>query len=148
MREGQTFSVTEEHWYKYDTLSKRKGKQQQNKSLMKQTFCTCRPITLKSRYCAKIHYSVVQTIWHLTIQYENYCGISNWSFIKLTMTWNQNCLKANKQRLYNHLICVEKLLILFLRPSTKIWIANAARGNEKVADRWIIWNENRRMASV
>jgi hypothetical protein len=24
------------------------------------------------------------------------------------MTWNQNCLKANKQRFYNKLSCMEK----------------------------------------
>jgi hypothetical protein len=69
------------------------------------------------------------------------------------MTWNENCLKANKQLLYSKLGCMGKSsyylfpseyqlytlsvkeiqfrllsmgLFFFLRPSTKIWIANAA----------------------
>jgi hypothetical protein len=29
-------------------------------------------------------------------QFGNYCSISKWNFIKLTMTWNQNYVKANK----------------------------------------------------
>jgi hypothetical protein len=43
-----------------------------------------------------------KTIWKLLK------SINNWSFIKLTMAWNQNCLKANKQRLYCNLRCMDK----------------------------------------
>jgi hypothetical protein len=57
---------------------------------------------------ALLRKGTVQTIWHLTKQWENYCGSNNWSFIKLTMTLNLNCLKANTQRLYNKLSCMDK----------------------------------------
>jgi hypothetical protein len=73
------------------------------------------------------------------------------------MTWNQNYLKANKQRLYNKHSCIEREIqllsvckripafILKLKKqvslnvhiffsAAKIWTANSARGNEKVAD--------------
>jgi hypothetical protein len=116
----------------------------------KQKCCKCRSITLTPRYCTMVHCSVVQTTWKLTEQYKNYCHIKKWNFIKLTITSNQNCIKASKQRLYNKISCMEKysrypfsceyeintlgernkLLItlrditLFLRPSTKIWIAS------------------------
>jgi hypothetical protein len=149
MRGGQTFSATEDNVNtNIYILSKRKDNHKTN-ILMKQKLCRCKPITIKSYYCAKVHCSVVQTIWRLTKQ-ENYCGINVWSFIKLTMTWNQNCLKANKH-LYNKLSYMEKILFklkkcslaycqwhyeFFLRPSTKIWIANAVCGNEKFADPW------------
>jgi hypothetical protein len=102
MREGQKFSASEEHLYTLFTLFKFKGKQSQTNILTKQKFCTCR------RYSVKVHGSVVKIIWHLTKQYENYCDINNWSLVQLTVTGNQNCLKVNKQRLYNKLSCMEK----------------------------------------
>jgi hypothetical protein len=34
--------------------------------------------------------------------------VFSWSFMKLTMTWNQKCLKANKQRVYSKLTFIEK----------------------------------------
>jgi hypothetical protein len=34
--------------------------------------------------------------------------INNWSLVKITMTWNQNYLEANKQRAYIKLIYMEK----------------------------------------
>jgi hypothetical protein len=51
MREGQHFSVSEEN------------------ILMKQTFCRCGPITLKSRYGAKTHCPVAQTIENVAGKY-------------------------------------------------------------------------------
>jgi alpha-mannosidase len=78
-------------------VSEYKGKQSQTSSLTKQEFCRCRRNPLKSFCCATIHCSIDQAIWNLTKHYENYCSINNWSFIKLTMTWSQNCLKTNKQ---------------------------------------------------
>jgi hypothetical protein len=51
-----------------------------------------------------IYYTVYYILLHiqnLTKQYENYYGINNWRFVKLTMTWNQNCLKGDKERFYN-----------------------------------------------
>jgi hypothetical protein len=44
-------------------------------------------------------------------KHENCCGVNNWSFMKLTTTWKQSCLKGNKRRFYNKLtchLCVEK----------------------------------------
>jgi hypothetical protein len=84
------------------TLSKRENKPSQKKYFDE--------TNLKSRCYAKVHCSVVQTTWNLTKQYKYYCGINNWSFIKLIMAWNQNCLKVNKQRLYNKLSCMEKYI--------------------------------------
>jgi hypothetical protein len=87
---------------------RKKGKQAQKKNIMTKKCCRCRSIMLKSHYYAKVHCSVVQNMWHLIKQCENYCGIKNWSCIKLTLTLNQNCSKANKQHLYNEVNCVEK----------------------------------------
>jgi hypothetical protein len=44
------------------TLSKRKGKQSQKDTLIKQKMCRCKSDTLKSRCCEKIHCSIVRTI--------------------------------------------------------------------------------------
>jgi hypothetical protein len=35
-----------------------------------------RHVTLKSRYCAMVHCSVVHIVLNLTKRYENYCGIN------------------------------------------------------------------------
>jgi hypothetical protein len=90
------------------TQRPRKRKQSQKNILMKQTNkqrnCRCRPITLKSRCCVNAHCSVLQTTWHLTKEYENYCRINNWSFTKLTIAWNQNCLKANNVFIINSVV--------------------------------------------
>jgi hypothetical protein len=99
---------------------------------------------------------------NLTKQYENYYVINKRSVIKSTMTLNQNCLKANnvftinsvvwkkyiycfqvntgyilKLKKYSFAYCPRHYYFLLL-PSTKIWIANAAHGNEKVVDPWLI----------
>lgn len=53
--------------------------------------------------CAKVHCPIVQTIWSVTKQHENDGGFHKWSFINLTVTWNLNCLKANKQCICSNL---------------------------------------------
>lgn len=77
------------------------------KVLIKKYFCRCRPTTLKSRYCANVHWFVVQTICSLTKQYYKYCSINNWNFIKLKVTWYQTRLKA-KSNLFEVNFCTEK----------------------------------------
>jgi hypothetical protein len=73
-----------------------------------------------------------------------------WSFIISTTTWNQSCLKANKQHLKmksvlrrNNAIKSRKHSFAYrshynfcLRPSTEIWRACAARGTGEVTHPW------------
>jgi hypothetical protein len=110
-RRAKRFCHRWEHWYKY-TVSKCKGKQSQKKEhiLMKQIQILCRPISLTSRCCAKIHCYVAQTIWNSRNQFENDCGINSWSFIKLKVTWNQNCNVLQETQLCGkmHLLSVFK----------------------------------------
>jgi hypothetical protein len=123
---------------------------------VKQKFCRCRPIKLISRHCTKVHCSVLENTWNLTKYYKNCCGINNGSLIKLTVTWNQSCFKGNNVFTMNsllwrnycpssseyqlhsfkevHFTNCPRHYIFFLRPSTKKWTANAARGNGKVDD--------------
>jgi hypothetical protein len=84
-------------------LSEHKSKQLQKKKN------SCRSSTLESCYWARVPCSIVQIVWDSTKQFDSYCTINtNWSFIKLTVTWNQNWLKDVRQRLYNKLSCMEK----------------------------------------
>lgn len=56
------------------------------------------------RKCTRIH------CWDHVILQQNkkVVVISNWNFIKLKMSWNQNYFKTNKQRLYYKLIYTNK----------------------------------------
>lgn len=103
-RKANIFWYWGEHWLKVyiHYLSIRVNNHKEN-ILTKQIKC-CRylPVKLHSCYC-----STIQTRWNLTKQCENYCGIDNWSSIKLTMSRNQNCLKANKH-FYSKLSCMKK----------------------------------------
>jgi hypothetical protein len=85
MREGQNFSATEENIN--IKTSKRKGKQSQENILMKQQFCRCRPIKLKSRCCAKVHRSVVETIRNVTKQYEVGFEVLTAVSMKIAVFW-------------------------------------------------------------
>jgi hypothetical protein len=78
------------HIYSLRYLSIGENSRKKN-NLMKQKFCRCRPVTLKSLYCAKVHCSAVQTIRYLTKKYDNYCGVNNFYkinnyYLKLTVT--------------------------------------------------------------
>jgi hypothetical protein len=69
MQQGKRFVATEESTdINAYTVSKFKVKQSQKENiLMKQKFCRCWPMTLKSRYCSKVHCSVVQNNIKITV---------------------------------------------------------------------------------
>jgi hypothetical protein len=63
---------------------------------------------LNSFCSAKELCSVDQIVLSLKKQYENYCNVNIWSFVKLTMTCNRNFFKADEQWLYNKLSSMKK----------------------------------------
>jgi hypothetical protein len=50
--------------------------------------------------------------YNILQKYENCCGINNWYYVILIMTWNQNCMKAT-DNVFTINSSIEQFLLLF-----------------------------------
>jgi hypothetical protein len=113
-KEGKRFLILSNTEVNMYMLSKHQDKQSPKIHINEtKKCCRCRTVMLKSCYSTKVHCSIFQTKWHLIKQYENYCGVNKKSFVQLTMTCYQNCLKATNIFTINSAVCRNTAIICF-----------------------------------